>query len=171
MSPADVSGREDREDRLFRQQLEQVAPQLREQGVVPPRDLWPDVAAAIEAVQPLRPRRDRGSAWPRRVAALAACLLLLAGIGLVDRQTDSPFVAGIVQSAADPVLSGCDAVDRALAELNAALALAPDDANLSRLLLMLHRTRGRVLRDRITQTNLAPVSPHAATGDGLRQGS
>jgi hypothetical protein len=41
---------------------------------------------------------------------------------------------------------GMSVVARALSELNHALAADPDNHNLSRLVLMVHRTRGELLR-------------------------
>jgi hypothetical protein len=41
---------------------------------------------------------------------------------------------------------GLRAVEAALDELQAALVMSPDDPDLSRLFLMIHQSRGRLLR-------------------------
>lgn len=140
-------------------QLERLNARLREDGVAPERDLWPDIDRAIASVDRIgaRPKRTP-QVW--RIAALAACLLLVVGIGLVQfgglgagGQPGAP-VAGqdapvgpVAMTGTDDGPSSMQLVDKALDELNTALAQDPNNKSLSRLILMLHRSRGDLVRN------------------------
>lgn len=147
----------------FARQVAVAAARLRQEGVPPAHDLWPGISQALDAAaaeaggdhrpRPFRPARQ----WP--AAALAASVLLAIGLGLSGWRDTMP-VAGGPQAAA-PAASrattgaprdtgatrdGLRVVGDALDELQAALAQAPDDPDLSRLVLMIHHSRGRLLR-------------------------
>ncbi len=150
-------------DRRLDLQIGRTARRLRDEGAPPPRDLWPDIAAGIDQVERRRLPRRR-SAGLRRAAALAACLLLLLGFGLVERVGEGPAgpAAESAPPAADsgsPWAAGREAVEVAFADLNAAFDVAPEDANISRLIMLLHRSRSRLLREEIHQETGAAARP------------
>ena len=69
-------------------QMDSLAGPLRDKGISPRRDLWPDINQAIDRAEAMaggiRKTRTRPLAgW--RIAALAASVLLLVGVGLVQR--------------------------------------------------------------------------------------
>jgi ferric-dicitrate binding protein FerR (iron transport regulator) len=125
-------------------QVAQVAARLKDQGVAPGRDLWPDIDAALDKVeqQPLRPRRrPEGRVW--RGVALAATLALAVGLGYVGMQGPDGQPADLaVNAGASPL----EKLDHTLGELNQALSLDPENRNLSRLVLLVHRSRADILR-------------------------
>jgi hypothetical protein len=132
--------------------LDRLAAELRQRGVPPRRDLWPDIDAAIRQREQAGVRRSR-TAWWRAAAAAAAVLIVVVGArDLLDRVPvadvggagDAP-VEIVVDGAPAPE-GGMAAIERALAELGEALKADPDNHNLSRLVLMVHRTRGELLR-------------------------
>ena len=122
-------------------QLERLAGQLRDQGVAPERDLWPDINAAIDR-ETRRPGLNR---W--RLGAVAAALLLMLTAGWLglDAITHEGGPADLAGDSEDGP-SGLAVIDRALAELNLAMAEDPGNGNLSQLVLMVHQTRGHLLR-------------------------
>lgn len=157
----------------FERRLEQLAPRLRDDGLEPGRDLWPAISAAIDAAA--APRRRDGLAvtprpaqawWP--TAALAAAIVLMIGVGLAGRRPgDADPAAGARATApataaagdAAPAVEGAAAgqpataardglreVGRALADVQSALTQAPDDPDLARLVMLIHHSRGRLLR-------------------------
>ena len=132
-------------------QMDRLAADLRDQGVAPQRDLWADIDRNISAAENrlLRPALHRRRTWPQFVATAAVVTVLLTAgwWGLQQR-------AGFT-SAADPVasleadtsvFSDMDVIDQALTEVNLALALDPDNRSLTHLALMLHQSRGRMMR-------------------------
>jgi hypothetical protein len=151
----------------FSRRLAELSGQLRDEGVPPARDLWTDLERALDSVTatgvPPRPARwslTGGGPW--LTAALAATVLVLVGFGVVGRGTVPGTAPGahvaaqpapeIAPAAAAPLEGpaatrlGLRAVDAALDELQAALERSPDDPGLSRLVLMIHHSRGRLLR-------------------------
>ena len=137
-------------------QLERLADQLREDGIRPERDLWPDIDAAVRRREAAGRRPARP--WWRLAAAAAALTALVLGArwllpgdgapsGPVARQDEPVLVADAGEAAPE---SGMDTVDRALDELEAALAADPENRSLSRLVLMVHRTRGELMRKSLT---------------------
>ena len=152
-------------------QIDHLARTLRETGIPPERDLWPDIDRAIERTDtrtsPLLPARNRGLAgW--RIAALAASVLLLAGVGLVQQgglpgKSDSnqavinnvgPLASADLTGPTDGSGDGVgdsdvsmQAIDQALVDLNRALADDPDNGSLSRLVLVIHKSRGNLIRN------------------------
>lgn len=130
-------------------QLQRLAGRMRDTGISPDRDLWPDINAAIdrdeEKAGPGGPRRP-GTNWLRMTAVAAALVLMLAagwvGIGSITGDAGVPGLAA--DSETDP--SGLAVIDRALDELNLALADDPENGSLSQLVLMVHKTRGNLLR-------------------------
>ena len=122
-------------------QLERLAGQMRDQGIAPERDLWPDINAAID-----RESGKSGHDWWRLGAVAAALLLMLTagwmGIDMITRESGETEVAG--GPGGGP--SGLAVIDQALDELNLAMADAPGSGNLSQLVLMVHKTRGHLLR-------------------------
>jgi len=157
--------------------LAELSAQLREEGVPPARDLWPDLDRALDrapatgaAPQGSGGRLVQGRLASRRLvrggpwltAALAATVLVMVGLGVVGRGT-APGTAPeahlasrpapeTAPAAAAPVAGpaatrlGLRAVEAALDELQAALRQSPNDPDLSRLVLMIHHSRGRLLR-------------------------
>ena len=139
-------------------QLDRLTRTLRDTGIPPERDLWPEIDRAIDQADRSRPARSRGPAtW--RIVALAASVLLLVGVGLVQQgglpgkssghqanqavdNTIGPLVGGDV----DPATSMLT-VDQALADLNQALADDPNNRSLSHLVLMIHKSRGNLIRN------------------------
>jgi hypothetical protein len=134
-------------------QLDRLAGQMRDTGVAPDRDLWPDINAAIDRVeQKARPRKSRPlpGNW-MRMTAVAAALTLMLTAGWVGVQTIGkgtvPGMKGQLQAVADSgPLGGLSVIDRALDELTLALADDPENKNLTHLVLMVHKTRGSLLR-------------------------
>lgn len=153
----------------FDRQAGALAVRLREDGVAPARDLWPELSAALDAAGDPSAgaragRRGARPAWPQwSQAALAAGVVLAIGLGLTARGP-APGGSAAVPNAgpaavstpvpetsadASPVAAareGLRAVAQALAEVEAALTQSPDDPDLSRLVLMIHHSRGRLLR-------------------------
>lgn len=149
-------------ERDLDRQIDRLAERLRREGQAPERDLWPGIAAAIDRCERQGRRRRRPEFW--QLASVAASLLLLVGMGLlggVGRPVDATPRAGLEPTAASTAPAagpeGLQAVDRAWGDLRAALELAPNSTNLSRLVLLVHRSRGQLIRQ------------HAAdlTGPGL----
>ena len=162
----------------FDRRIDTLAGRLRDDGIEPARDLWPDLSAALDAAGAPRvgapfagaraDRRGAPASWPRwPQAALAASVVLAVGLGLTARgpvpggTAVSPPAAPSAGSAAAPTEANPDpaaaspagsareglrAVAAALAEVEAALTQSPDDPDLSRLVLMIHHSRGRLLR-------------------------
>lgn len=154
-------------DRTLERQLANLAPRLRKQGVAPERDLWPDIAAAIAGSEP-RPRRPPTlPLW--RIAALAASLLLLLGVGWV--QWNGQEAGGLraapraeIPAATAPVIAGetgpgrldaaRDLLDDALERLDEARRNHPESAGLTKLIVMIHESRGDLIRDAAKQLDL-----------------
>lgn len=149
--------------RPLERQLERLAPQLRERGIAPERDLWPRIEAQIARREP---GGGRGGLRIWRVAALAASLLLIVGVGWLQWQgpgaIDAPTGPRAERSlgpvpdaapdvtAAEPVdrlASARDLVDDALDKLNEARRQEPDNAGLTRLLVMIQESRGDLIRN------------------------
>jgi len=135
-------------------QLSRLVGQMRDTGTVPGRDLWPEIDAAIDQQEhrsagriPGRKRRP----WLRLTAVAAAMALMLAAgwVGIRSITGDS-----IIQEVAsldgaeesEAPNSGMAVIDKALDELTLALADDPANRNLSHLVLMVHKTRGNLLR-------------------------
>ncbi|MBE0565233.1 MAG: hypothetical protein IH621_04685 [Krumholzibacteria bacterium] len=134
--------------------LDRLAAKLRDEGVAPERDLWPEIDAAIT-------RRERAGLgrkslpWWRMAGAAAAVLILAVGIGtmLPGGGPEGPAPAGpeVVRMTTEPAETGGMAtLDRALEQLEEALAADPDNLSLSRLVLMVHKTRSELLRRNLT---------------------
>ncbi len=136
-------------------QLDRLAAQLREEGIPPERDLWPDIDAAISR------REGRGFArrtppWWRLVAAVAALVIIAVGIGTRVPDRGGPSEASLpvydlAQETSQPTVQvGMAAIDRALVQLEKSLAADPDNLSLSRLVLMVHKTRSELLCKSLT---------------------
>jgi hypothetical protein len=153
----------------FDRQTAALAARLREIGVAPARDLWPELSKALDAAGAPSAgaragRRGARPALPRwSQAALAAGIVLAIGLGLTARGPAPGGTAAGPKSgpaavstpvpetsaAASPITAtreGLRAIAQALAEVEAALTQSPDDPDLSRLVLMIHHSRGRLLR-------------------------
>jgi hypothetical protein len=141
-------------------QITALGGQLREQGMPPGRDLWPAIDQAIARQQQPAPRP-----WPAfwRVASLAASLAMVLGLGYVgttggpDRSLEQAALPGeMALAAADRSLpasetrSSLEHLDTTLGELNTALSRDPGNAGLSRLVLLVHRSRADVLRQSVS---------------------
>lgn len=146
-------------DDAFAGHLTALAAGLRDDGVEPARDLWPDIARALDAPGATGRHATRyrtARTWAG--AALAATVLLAIGLGVADLGPGSgsrpaiPAMGGATapQSAAPAgpatARQGLRAVDQALNELQAALRQSPNDPDLSRLVMLIHHSRGRLLR-------------------------
>lgn len=154
----------------FSRQLGRLSAQLRDEGVPPARDLWPDLERALDRAAAAgfpppsaRRRPAAGGRWAS--AALAATVLLAVGIGVTGRGTvpgsaqRGPLAAQTGAAAVEPAAraaaptsgnastrQGLRAVEQALDELQTALKQSPDNPRLSNLVLMIHHSRGRLLR-------------------------
>ena len=135
-------------------QLSRLAGQMRDTGTAPDRDLWPDIDAAIDAAEHrtvIRAPRPKGKPW-MRLAAVAATLTLMLSAGWVGIRslTGEPTiqeVASLDSSVeSESAASGLEIIDQALDELMLALKDDPENRNLSHLVLMVHKTRGNLLR-------------------------
>ena len=147
---------------LLDHHLRRLGEQIKTEGRAPQRDLWPGIEARIEANES-RPRGTRGResrpgvTW--RVAAVAAVLLLVVGVGGVGRQwmvapadEKGPAVASLTHATATAEPEGAISIlrrlDGTLRELNEALAADPDNSRLSKLVILVHRSRNEILRGR-----------------------
>lgn len=130
-------------------QLKRLAGQLRDTGIAPDRDLWPEIQAAMDQADaepvPQVSRPKKGS-WLRFTAVAAALTLMLAagwvGVRSITSEVSLPDL--VVES--DSATSGLAVIDQALDELVLALVDDPENRNLSHLVLMVHKTRGNLLR-------------------------
>jgi hypothetical protein len=139
--------RNPKNNKLQDRQLQRLAGQMRDTGVAPNRDLWPDINAAID-LEESRPRSSRPRpANPWRLAAVAAALVLMLAAGWVGigSITGEAVIPGVAEDSVDQE-SGLAVIDRALDELNLALADDPENRSLSQLVLMVHKTRGSLMR-------------------------
>jgi hypothetical protein len=135
-------------------QMERLAAQLRDDGVRPERDLWPDIDAGIARREAAGRRRPTMPWWRLAAAAAAVAVLLLGSRILLTGYGGSPPAPGagddktvlIADATETGPESGMETVNRALDELESALAADPENRSLSRLVLMVHRTRGDLLR-------------------------
>lgn len=128
-------------------QLQRLAGQMRDTGVAPNRDLWPDINAAIDQEESRSRNRRRKTVNPWRLAAVAAALVLMLAAGWVGigSITGESVIPGVAENPADQE-SGLAVLNRALDELNLALADDPENRSLSQLVLMVHKTRGSLMR-------------------------
>ena len=136
--------------------LAKLAARLREEGQAPRRDLWPGIEAAIAAGESRRLDAGRRRPDPVRwaVAAAVALLVVVGGWRLVHEPgapgiEPAPTARLAAVTAPDPMVvddGGLPAIDAALDEVNAALRDDPENRSLTNLAVMLHRSRGRVLR-------------------------
>jgi len=132
-------------------QLDSLGRQLRDSGQAPERDLWPDIATAIDQVEQRQaPRSVRSGPGVWQVAALAASVVLLVGVGYLGLSNpDKTLVAEtdvtpptLVRAAAE----GLEALDDTLRQLNQALATDPENHKLARLATLVHMSRANVMR-------------------------
>ncbi len=135
-------------DQQLDQQLDRLTPKLKETGISPERDLWPDINRALDHVDQIPAIRNRGlTGW--RIVALAASVLLLVGVGLVQHGS-LPGKSSDYQASLDGTPpSNMEVLDQALADLNSALASDPNNSNLSQLVLMIHKSRGKMIRNAV----------------------
>lgn len=137
-------------DNNLDRQVRNLAENLREKGTTPRRDLWPDIDAALDQVDQARTvRRSTGGGRVWRVAALAATLILVVGLGFVGtlKPGDQPRqLTALETPGSEESLSTMASLDRALGELNEALRMDPENRHLSRLVLLVHKSRADVLR-------------------------
>ena len=135
--------------------LDRLAGSLRDEGIAPERDLWPAIDAAITRREQAG-RARRGLPWWGWAAAAAATIALALGLGLAtDRRGpggsagERAPVAAVVEET--PIVTdGMESIDQALAQLETALAADPENLSLSRLVLMVHKSRGELLRKNLT---------------------
>ena len=135
----------------FDDQMNRLAGQLRDQGSQPSRDLWPDIDRTISAAeeQQVRPLPKRRWDW-WQITATVAAVFVLAAIGWwgPDFELESDRALNPVggQEVTVNEESELDLINQALSELNLALAQDPESRSLANLALMLHQSRGRVMR-------------------------
>jgi len=126
-------------------QMDRLTARLRDEGASPQRDLWPGIDAEITRRE--RAGRRRRSWWRPAVAVAAVLLVVVTGRSMLFT---GPVGDGdpkiIAELASAPQESGMETVDKALDELEQALAADPENHSLSRLVLMVHRKRGELLR-------------------------
>jgi hypothetical protein len=139
-----------RTDRL-NEQLNSLNADLRERGTPPARDLWPDIDQAITAAEDrqVRPARRRRWDWPQIAATAAMVMFLVTTFWWLERrdpESGGPLGPVIELAAVVPETSGLAVIEQALDELNLALAEDPENLSLTNLALMLHQSRGRILR-------------------------
>jgi len=140
-------------------QLSRLAGQMRDTGTAPDRDLWPDIDAAIDATEHrtvIRAPHHKGMPWMRLAAVAAALTLMLSagwvgirsltGDGIVGDTAPTEVASADVDVESDSPASGLAVIDQALDELMLALKDDPENRNLSHLVLMVHKTRGNLLR-------------------------
>ena len=135
-------------------QLNRLAGQMRDTGTAPDRDLWPDIDAAIDQTEHrtvIRTSRRKGRPWWRLVGVAAVLILMLATGWVGIRSITGDVIVGDVASlntTAEPeaAANGLAVIDKALDELILALKNDPENRNLSHLVLMVHKTRGNLLR-------------------------
>lgn len=136
-------------------QLDRLAAQLRDEGIPPERDLWPEIDAAISRREGLGTAR-RTPPWWRLAAAVAALVIIAVGVGTRVPDPGGPPGAPVpgydlAQETSLPTVQvGMETIDRALVQLETSLAADPDNLSLSRLVLMVHRTRSELLRKSLT---------------------
>ena len=80
--------------------------------------------------------RDPFSGWVR-MAAAAAVVALMVAVPVFHRP--------VGDMVGDPAEQGLAVIDRALDEINGALAVDPDNRGLTRLVLQLHRSRAELM--------------------------
>ncbi len=146
----DTGRKLDQKDHL-NDQMNRLAQDLRNTGVNPRRDLWGDIDQAISQAEAnqIKTGSSRRWDWPQ-LAAIAAMITFFAfavwwGPGFEFRG-GGPLEVVAELAAVAPEASGLEVIDQALSELNLALAEDPDNLSLSNLALMLHQSRGRILR-------------------------
>ena len=139
-------------------QLERLAGQIRDTGVAPDRDLWPEINSAIDRQEHRSGNRNRlagSGSWPRLIASAAVmAVMLAAGWAGIRSVTENPVPPGAGPRAGLPGGTstpagpggGLEVIDQALDELTLALAEDPENRNLSHLVLVIHKTRGNLLR-------------------------
>ncbi len=138
-------------------QIDRLTGELREKGSKPERDLWPEIEEAIRRSGPETGSSGWISVW--RMAALAAVLALAVGLGRIGTG-DGRGSAGNAPAGAEsamlppapegdsPAMSDFQEVsnlDRALRQLNRALASDPGNPGLSRLVRNVHKYRAEAL--------------------------
>lgn len=148
----------ERNDTGLDRQINNLAGSLREKGVQPPRDLWPDIESAIGLVEQnatLARGRKRGSGRPAlwRMAAMAASIALLLGIGYIGMTGDNGLdkhqaarMSDLEMASAQIDPASIQGLDATLQNLNEALRQDPDNRHLSRLVLLVHKSRADVMR-------------------------
>jgi hypothetical protein len=155
-------------DQKLDRQMDSLAQQLRDKGIPPERDLWQGIDQAIDRTEAVtggvRTRINPLTGW--RIVALAASILLLVGVGLVqmgglpgssneyraENGTAVPSanveLAGVTTAeSGDGEASSMEIIDRALDDLNRALADDPNNPSLSHLILVIHKSRGNLIRN------------------------
>jgi anti-sigma-K factor RskA len=136
--------------------------------VQPERDLWSDIVVRLEQQPTLPARRHSGGAWRRGFAAIAATLVVASGAGLFAYRLDRTNVPTIPVAAdvsahndsgatqltaldwavpADPKLAvAAQGLDKASADLQAALEARPDAVFLVSMINRTNAQRMRLLR-------------------------
>jgi len=120
-------------------QVQNLAKQLAREGISPDRDLWPGIDQAINKAEQRTSVRQsfNSNAW-LRMAAVAATLILLVGSGY--------FTQGSQYVRQDHQSSLLQTLNHTISDLDAAMAMDPENINLTRLSMMTHKSRAHLLR-------------------------
>lgn len=151
--------RDEQQARLDRQ-IDRLTSTMREEGTDPGRDLWPGIDEAISRTEQNSIHRGRSpgiGSW--RIAALAATVALAIGLGYVGTTGDKSLEAYRAETGSEMDLaynasaaadraapSVLQRLDRNLNDLNEALNMDPENRNLSRLVLLVHKSRATVMK-------------------------
>jgi len=129
-------------------QIERLAGKMRDEGISPPRDLWPEIEARLEDRPAAGRFRHRDRWW--RLASVAAALILLIGSGYFTGGEESlptgTEVAGVTAPASAATGNLLQTINDTIGELEAARTLAPENLKLSRLTVLAHQSRAELLR-------------------------
>ena len=129
-------------------QVEHLAAELKQKGIAPERDLWPEIDQAIDKLEKTEKSgwRFPTKAW-YRMAAVAATLALLLGSGYFSNPSPKQQVAQITGvEVEDNNSSLLHSLNQTISDLDKAMALDPDNIKLTRLSLMTHKSRANLMR-------------------------
>ncbi len=141
-------------------QVGRLAARMRDEGVPPPRDLWPEIDARLEDRPGVVGRQSSDHRW--RLAAVAATLLLLLGSGYFSGGRESLSSRGGMAAAEGRGEAEAPAslvalavpesghllrmMNETIGELEEAQTLVPENLKLSRLTVLAHQGRAELLR-------------------------
>ncbi len=133
-------------------QIENLARELRYEGSLPERDLWPGIEAALDRESGAEPKRKSeksvglfraSTSW--RIAAVAATLVLILGSGYFRSEpglNPGSTELAVTDSSESSLLQS---LNQTIADLSAAQAQDPQNLKLTRLSLLAHKSRTQLL--------------------------